>query len=76
MLQEQRTEADEEFDTVDFGKELERVKWFLWHGNSWAAPTIWADASSPRTIRAGRPPRAYESADPSPLPTSRMRSWP
>jgi hypothetical protein len=28
MLQEQRTEADEEFDTVEFGKELERVKWF------------------------------------------------
>ncbi len=27
------TEADEELGTVDIGKELERVKWFLWHGN-------------------------------------------
>ena len=26
-------DADEELDTVDIGKELERVKWFLWHGN-------------------------------------------
>ena len=26
-------DAAEEFDTVDVGKELERVKWFLWHGN-------------------------------------------
>jgi hypothetical protein len=27
------TEADEELGTVDIGKELERVKWFVWHGN-------------------------------------------
>ena len=27
------TEDAEEEDTVDIGKELERVKWFLWHGN-------------------------------------------
>ena len=26
-------EDAEELDTVDIGKELERVKWFLWHGN-------------------------------------------
>jgi hypothetical protein len=26
-------DAAEELDTVDVGKELERVKWFLWHGN-------------------------------------------
>ena len=26
-------DAEEELDTVDIGKELERVKWFLWHGN-------------------------------------------
>src|SRR4030095_4746814 len=26
------TEDAEEEDTVDIGKELERVKWFLWHG--------------------------------------------
>ena len=25
-------DAEEELDTVDIGKELERVKWFLWHG--------------------------------------------
>jgi hypothetical protein len=31
--QEPLTEAGEELDTVDIGKELERVKWFLWHGN-------------------------------------------
>ena len=31
--QEPFTEADEELGTVDIGKELERVKWFLWHGN-------------------------------------------
>ena len=28
-----RTEDEEEEDTVDIGEELERVKWFLWHGN-------------------------------------------
>jgi hypothetical protein len=27
------TEDAEEEDPVDIGKELERVKWFLWHGN-------------------------------------------
>src|SRR5271157_931606 len=27
------TEADEELDRVDIGKQFERVKWFLWHGN-------------------------------------------
>jgi hypothetical protein len=32
-VQETPTEADEQLDTVDIGKELERVKWFLWHGN-------------------------------------------
>jgi hypothetical protein len=26
-------EAGEKLDTVDIGKQLERVKWFLWHGN-------------------------------------------
>jgi len=26
-------EAGEELDTVDIGKQLERVKWFLWPGN-------------------------------------------
>ena len=31
--QEPLTETDVELDTVDIGKELERVKWFLWHGN-------------------------------------------
>jgi hypothetical protein len=31
--QEPPTETDEELGTVDIGKELERVKWFLWHGN-------------------------------------------
>ena len=31
--QEPLTETDIELDTVDIGKELERVKWFLWHGN-------------------------------------------
>jgi hypothetical protein len=31
--QEPLTETDLELDTVDIGKELERVKWFLWHGN-------------------------------------------
>ena len=31
--QELLTEADEELDRVDIGKQFERVKWFLWHGN-------------------------------------------
>src|SRR5271157_2524437 len=31
--QELLTEADEELDRVDIGKQLERVKGFLWHGN-------------------------------------------
>jgi hypothetical protein len=31
--QEPLTAAGEELDTVDIGKQLERVKWFLWHGN-------------------------------------------
>jgi hypothetical protein len=31
--QEPLTEAGEELNTVDIGKQLERVKWFLWHGN-------------------------------------------
>jgi hypothetical protein len=31
--QEPLTAAGEELDTVDVGKQLERVKWFLWHGN-------------------------------------------
>jgi len=31
--QEPLTEAGEELDTVDIGKQLERVKLFLWHGN-------------------------------------------
>ena len=31
--QEPLTEAGEELHTVDIGKQLERVKWFLWHGN-------------------------------------------
>ena len=31
--QESLTKAGEELDTVDIGKQLERVKWFLWHGN-------------------------------------------
>ena len=31
--QEPLTEADEELDRVDIGKQFERVKWFLWHGN-------------------------------------------
>ena len=30
-------DAAEELDTVDVGKELERVKWFLWHGNVFQA---------------------------------------
>jgi hypothetical protein len=55
MLQEQRTEADEEFDTVDIGKELERVKWFLWHGNSWrlrpSGPTHQAPGGPARDAR-------------------------
>ena len=39
LAQEPLTEADEdaeageELDRVDIGKQLERVKWFLWHGN-------------------------------------------
>jgi hypothetical protein len=33
-MQDPPTEADEELDTLDIGKELERVKWFLWHGNA------------------------------------------
>jgi hypothetical protein len=32
-VQEPLTEADEELDRVDIGKELERAKWSLWHGN-------------------------------------------
>ena len=32
-------EADEELDRVDIGKELERVKWSLWHGNVTGAIT-------------------------------------
>jgi hypothetical protein len=32
-MQEPPTEPDEELDTLDIGNELERVKWFLWHGN-------------------------------------------
>ena len=28
--QEPLTEPGEELDTVDIGKQLERVKWFLW----------------------------------------------
>jgi hypothetical protein len=31
--QELLTEADDELDRVDIGKQFERVKWFLWHGN-------------------------------------------
>jgi hypothetical protein len=31
--QEPLTEADEELHRVDIGKQFERVKWFLWHGN-------------------------------------------
>ena len=31
--QEPLTEPGEELDTVDIGKQLERVKWFLWHGD-------------------------------------------
>ena len=31
--QEPLREAREEVDTVDIGKQLERLKWFLWHGN-------------------------------------------
>jgi hypothetical protein len=33
LAQEPLTEEDEELDTVDIGKQLERVKWFLWYGN-------------------------------------------
>src|ERR1700738_4524139 len=39
LAQEPLTEADEdaeageELDRVDIGKQFERVKWFLWHGN-------------------------------------------
>src|SRR5271165_5213681 len=32
-VQEPITEVDEELDRVDIGKQFERVKWFLWHGN-------------------------------------------
>src|SRR5260370_34953443 len=32
-VQEPLTEVDEELDRVDIGKQFERVKWFLWHGN-------------------------------------------
>ena len=32
-MQEPLTEPDEELDAIDIGKELEGVKWFLWHGN-------------------------------------------
>src|SRR5260370_40759657 len=31
--QEVLTEANEELESVDIGKQFERVKWFLWHGN-------------------------------------------
>ena len=31
--QEPLTEAGKELDSVDISKQLERVKWFLWHGN-------------------------------------------
>ena len=31
--QEPLTEPGQELDTVDIGKQLERVKWFLWHGD-------------------------------------------
>ena len=32
-VQEPLTEVDEELNRVDIGKQFERVKWFLWHGN-------------------------------------------
>jgi hypothetical protein len=35
--QESLTEGDEELGAVDIGKELERVKWFLWHGFAYFA---------------------------------------
>ena len=31
--QEPLTEAGEELDRLDIGQQLERAKWFLWHGN-------------------------------------------
>ena len=55
--QEPLTEAGEELGTVDIGKQLERVKWFLSHGNmvralirSKTLKTNWI--SYPRTARA------------------------
>ena len=33
-MQDPPIEADEELDTLDIGKELQRVKWLLWHGNA------------------------------------------
>lgn len=36
-VQEPLIEVEEELDRVDIGKQFERVKWFLWHGNVAAA---------------------------------------
>ena len=57
--QEPLTEADEELDTVGIGKQLERVKWFLWYGNVVGAQDTIEDIagewiSYPRTARAER----------------------
>ena len=58
--QELLTEADEELDRVDIGKQFERVKWFLWHGNVAGAPWIPSKTlktnwiSYPRTARTER----------------------
>ena len=55
--EEPLTEAGEELDRVDIGKQFERVKWFLWHGNVAGALDTIEDIedeliSYPRTARA------------------------
>jgi hypothetical protein len=57
--QEPLTEAREELDRLDIGQQLERAKWFLWHGNVVGAldtiealKTNWI--SYPRTARTER----------------------
>ena len=83
--QESFTEAGEELDTVEIGKQLERVKWFLWHGNVLRALDTMEDIedqgdllpqdceSRKKLLKAVREFRGYIEANQNFIPARRRR---
>jgi hypothetical protein len=64
--QEPLTDTDIELDTVDIGKELERVKWFFWHGNVQGALDTIEDVEAGLELFLARATVSMVDAQPTP----------